>query len=350
MFLLFLVKGINAQNSVENFEGTSTLNNWLSIDCVVKPSVENPVPQGINTSARVLEYYDYGGLWGNIYFDTNQNLHLAAHPEFSFKIYVPSSSITGNQENQVTLKLQNSKTIRPWQTQTLISKPILLDQWQVVTFNFSTDTYENFDAHSPDPIERRDFDRVLLQVNGENNSDLVVAYFDDFYFENNTPLPPPTVYDQLIWSDEFNTDGAVNSNKWFHQTIFPLGNSWFSGEIQHYTNRTSNSYVKNGVLKVVAKKEPFTDQGTTKQYTSARLNSKFAFTYGRVEFRAKLPTGIGTWPAIWMLGKNINEKGAYWQTQGFGTLTWPNCGEMDIMEHWGTEQNKVISAVHTPST
>ena len=101
---------------------------------------------------------------------------------------------------------------------------------------------------------------------------------------------------------------------------------------------------------MVAKKENFTDQGQTKQYTSARLNSKFAFTNGRVEVRAKLPTGVGTWPAIWMLGKNINENGAYRQSQGFGTTPWPACGEIDIMEHWGNNQNYIQSALHTPSS
>ncbi|MEZ4983841.1 MAG: family 16 glycosylhydrolase [Saprospiraceae bacterium] len=65
---------------------------------------------------------------------------------------------------------------------------------------------------------------------------------------------------------------------------------------------------------------------------------------------AKLPTGVGTWPAIWMLGKNINENGAYWQSQGYGTTGWPACGEIDIMEHWGHNQNYVQSAMHTPSS
>ena len=99
----------------------------------------------------------------------------------------------------------------------------------------------------------------------------------------------------------------------------------------------------------MAKKEPFTDQGVTKQYTSARLNSKFAFKYGKVEVRAKLPTGVGTWPAIWMLGKNIIEPGGFWSGT-YGTANWPACGEVDIMEHWGTNQNYVQSAMHTPSS
>ena len=140
---------------------------------------------------------------------------------------------------------------------------------------------------------------------------------------------------------------SLDSNKWFHQVMMP-GSSWFNDEQQHYTDR--NTYVSDGSLKIVAKKESFTQQNITKQYTSARLNSKFAFTYGRVEVRAKMPTGYGTWPAIWLLGKNINERGAYWQTQNFGTTGWPACGEVDLMELWGANPSWVQSAIHTPSS
>ena len=163
----------------------------------------------------------------------------------------------------------------------------------------------------------------------------------------------------LVWSDEFDDNGttyisgvdnAIDDSKWFHQTKLPNGWGWYNNELQHYTNRIDNSYVSDGTLKIVAKKEVFSDQGQTKDYTSARLNSKFAFTYGVVEIRAKLPTGVGTWPAIWTLGKNINENGAYWQQQGYGSVSWPACGEIDIMEHWGKNQNFVQSAMHTPSS
>lgn len=154
---------------------------------------------------------------------------------------------------------------------------------------------------------------------------------------------------ELVWSDEFNTNGAIDQTKWHHQTQLPNGNSWYNGEIQHYTNRQDNSFVGNGTLKIRAIKETFTDQGSTKSHTSARLNSKFAFTYGYVKIRAKLPSGQGTWPAIWTLGQNINEPGGFW-TPTNGTTSWPACGEIDIMEHWGSNQNFVQSATHTPSS
>ena len=159
-----------------------------------------------------------------------------------------------------------------------------------------------------------------------------------------------SVYNTLVWSDEFETDGSIDTDKWFHQTQLPTGNSWYNGEIQHYTNRTVNTFVEGGILKLVAKRETFTDQGVTKSFTSARLNSKFAFTYGRIEIRAKLPSGNGTWPALWMLGKNIKENGAYWYNLGYGTTSWPDCGEVDIMEHWGSNQNYISSAMHTRSS
>jgi beta-glucanase (GH16 family) len=160
------------------------------------------------------------------------------------------------------------------------------------------------------------------------------------------------VYSDLVWSDEFDTNGAVNATKWHHQTQLPAGGSWFNGEVQHYTNQLTNSSVNAGLLSIVAKKEPYTNQGVTKEYTSARLNSKFAFLYGRVDIRAKVPTNQGTWPALWLLGKNVNEDGAYFDSQ-FGTTSWPACGEIDIMEHGITPSQPagyIQSALHTPSS
>lgn len=160
------------------------------------------------------------------------------------------------------------------------------------------------------------------------------------------------VYNNLVWSDEFTTNGPINNSNWFHQTQLPAGGSWFNGEVQHYTNQLTNSSVNNGLLTIAAKKEPYTNQGVTKQYTSARLNSKFAFLYGRLDVRAKVPVSQGTWPAIWLLGKNVNEDGAFFDAT-YGTTNWPTCGEIDVMEYGITPSqpaNYVQSALHTPSS
>lgn len=190
---------------------------------------------------------------------------------------------------------------------------------------------------------------VVVDIVGSVDTDILGVYTVT-YTATDSAANTSSINRTVTVVEPITTIKPLDSAKWHHQTVIPNGWSWFNGEQQHYTNRIENTYVSDGTLKIVALKEQFTDQGVTKQYTSARLNSKFAFTYGRVEVRAKMPTGHGTWPAIWMLGKNITERGAYWETQGFGTTPWPNCGEIDIMEHWGHNQNWVQSAIHNPSS
>ncbi|MGE5518514.1 MAG: family 16 glycosylhydrolase [Candidatus Dadabacteria bacterium] len=136
---------------------------------------------------------------------------------------------------------------------------------------------------------------------------------------------------QLIWSDEFNYNGVPDSTKW----AYDLGGSgWGNNELEYYTNRLKNAHVSNGTLKIVALKENLGDR----EYTSARLltKGKFSTQYGRIETRAKLPSIVGTWPAIWMLGSNSD------------TVGWPQCGEIDIMEHKGSELNKIYGTLHYP--
>ena len=338
---------VYSQNILDDFELGAGISNWVGDNCQLDTNFSNPVSLGINTSAKVMKYHDLGGQYANVRFDIGRNLDLSINHTFSLKIFVPSSGITGAQNNQVSLKLQDGSSATPWSNKTEIIKNISLNQWQIINFNFVTDAYINMDASSPAPILRTDLSRIVIQVNGENNTDQVLAYIDDFEYYDTVSV---SNFSQLVWSDEFNGNGAISNVKWFHQTQLPFGGSWFNGELQHYTNRMVNSSMDGGNLNLIAKRENFTDQGQTKQFTSARLNSKFAFKYGRVEVRAKLPTGVGTWPAIWMLGKNISESGAYWQTQGYGTTGWPACGEIDIIEHWGANQNFVQSAMHTPSS
>ena len=137
----------------------------------------------------------------------------------------------------------------------------------------------------------------------------------------------------LVWADEFDatTASAPDPSKWGYD----LGaGGWGNNELEYYTNRTTNSIVSGGTLKITAIKEALSGSN----YTSARLLSKgkFSFKYGRVEVSAKLPAGGGTWPAIWMLGDNISTAG------------WPNCGEIDIMEHTGNSLNKIYGTLHYP--
>ena len=351
---LLLIPGLKGWSQVQvvfdDFEGNGDITTWFGDACNMDISFANPNIQGINTSATVLKYEDVGGQYANVRFDVSENFDLSVHHTFTLKIFIASGSITGNQNNQISLKLQDGTLGAPWETQSEIIKNVTLDEWQEISFDFENDPYINFNGGSPAPVLRTDFNRIVLQVNDENNFDFVTAYLDDISYDGSVGSCSP--YNNLVWSDEFDGNGPIDNSKWFHQTFIPNGWGWFNGELQHYTDREDNSYVQNGYLHIVAKDETYTDpvQGITKQYTSARLNSKFAFTYGRVEARAKLPEGVGTWPAIWMLGKNINETGAYWQTQGFGTTGWPECGEIDIMEHWGSNQNYIQSALHTPSS
>jgi beta-glucanase (GH16 family) len=129
----------------------------------------------------------------------------------------------------------------------------------------------------------------------------------------------------LVWSDEF--DGtAVNTANWNFETG---GGGWGNNEQQYY--QAKNATVANGELVITAKKE----RVKANNYTSARLTTqnKRQFTYGRMEARIKLPLGQGLWPAFWMLGSNIS------------TVSWPACGEMDIMEHINTE-NTIYGTIH----
>lgn len=341
--LFFFLININAQTPQDDFEGTGNITSWYGDDCGLNTAFSNPYKQGVNTSNTVLKYDDTGGTYANIRFDAASNFDIASNNKFVLKIYVASSSLTGNSPNQISLKLQNGNLAEPWTTQSEIIKPVLLNQWQEVSFDFVNDLYINLDSNSPAPKQRTDFNRVVIQVNGENNANRVTAYLDDFYIESFS-VPAP-VFDNLVWSDEFDGTGIVDGAKWYHQTQLIAGNSWANGEEQHYTNRQVNSYTDNGTLKIKAIKESFTDQGLTKNYTSARLNSKFAFKYGRVEVRAKLTSAAGSWPAIWLLGKNVNETGGYWKNQGFGTTSWPSCGEIDVMEP-NIEKTQILGTWH----
>ena len=141
--------------------------------------------------------------------------------------------------------------------------------------------------------------------------------------------------DILDWYDEFDVDGNPSKSNWTYD-IGTGQSGWGNNELQYYTQRSDNVNVADGLLTISAKKENF--EGAS--YTSARLKtqSKYSFTYGKVEVRAKLPASAGTWPAIWMLGAN------------FTTVGWPACGEIDIMEQKGWDKNTISASLHNLSS
>ena len=155
------------------------------------------------------------------------------------------------------------------------------------------------------------------------------------------PVPPPhdvvAVFTdselawKTVWSDEFDRAGLPDPEKWAYEVG---GHGWGNRELQFYTaDRRENARVEGGKLIIEARREPWEGQ----PYTSARLSSRHRWTYGRIEVRAKLPRGRGTWPAIWMLPV----------TGTYGKGGWPDSGEIDIMEHVGFDPGVVHASVHT---
>ena len=135
---------------------------------------------------------------------------------------------------------------------------------------------------------------------------------------------------QMVWSDEFDYTGLPDAEKWDYDIG---GDGWGNNEMQYYTNRSENARVENGNLVIELRKEAYSGSS----YTSARLVSRHKgdWKYGKIEVRAKLPSGKGTWPAIWMLPTD-------WTYGG-----WPASGEIDIMEHVGYDTQTIYGTVHT---
>jgi beta-glucanase (GH16 family) len=158
-------------------------------------------------------------------------------------------------------------------------------------------------------------------------------YFDDLTLSQTggTPVPAPATQWDIVWDDEFNGT-SINTNLW----TFETGNNggWGNGELEYYTSNSLNAYENGGMLHIVA-----SQQGTNGcQYTSARMKTENAFStsYGRIVWRAALPSGTGMWPALWMLGADFPNPG----------IGWPACGEIDAVEENGATNNLIQSSLH----
>ena len=142
----------------------------------------------------------------------------------------------------------------------------------------------------------------------------------------------------LVWSDEFSgPDGSrPDPAKW---RLDVGGKGWGNDELEYYTRRPQNSFIRGGNLVIQAQRESFTGPDhVTRDYTSARMTTQglFAQAYGRFEARIKIPRAQGLWPAFWLLGNNVGKTG------------WPACGEIDIMENIGRERFSIHGSMHGP--
>lgn len=195
----------------------------------------------------------------------------------------------------------------------------------------------------PDWIERAKKNNITLNawtVNDAEDMDWFIANGFDFITTNEPELlqeriklSPVSNGMKLIWSDEFNGNGLPDSTKWSFEEG---GHGWGNNEKQYYTVAdTLNAKINNGILKIIA----LNQKKEKNNYTSARLTTaqKFAFQYGKIDVMAKLPRGKGNWPAIWMLPMSIKNK----------TESWPLCGEIDIMEHVGKDENMIHTSLHS---
>jgi beta-glucanase (GH16 family) len=172
--------------------------------------------------------------------------------------------------------------------------------------------------------------RYQITFQGDAANSAGSVYFDDLTLTQTSGGKQGNW--NIVWSDEFNGT-TINPSAW----TFESGNNngWGNNELEYYTSSAQNAYVSNGFLHIVALKQSMNGYN----YTSARMKTQglYTATYGRFEWRASLPAGVGFWPALWMMGENIS------------TIGWPNCGEIDVTENNGIALTNVQGSLHSGS-
>jgi beta-glucanase (GH16 family) len=260
----------------------------------------------------------------------------------SYRIYYP---IAGEYEVSLTImnyggaKKITKKSINITTTDFNISFTAEIDNNNPNLVNLVNTSVGDFDSfkwiYRDKQVENESSFAAYFPFAGAYEIELMISKGTDVYSEyKNITISQddPDYFDKMVlaWADEFN-ETAINSNNWKFETG---ATGWGNNELQNYTNG-DNAEIVDGKLIITARK--VNDNYELGSYTSSRIISqgKQEFKYGRIEINAKLPSGTGIWPAIWMLGSN------------FSSMGWPGCGELDIMEYVGYQPNIVHSTVHT---
>lgn len=174
----------------------------------------------------------------------------------------------------------------------------------------------------------------IVFAQGPDNANASM-FFDDLTLNQTGGTPPPASQWNIVWSDEFNSN-SINTKLWAFETNDGCPNlcGWGNAEKEWYS--TNNAYESGGLLHIVAREE--STNGSS--FTSARMKTEGLYytpVCGRIEWRAAMPSGVGMWPGLWMLGSN------------FPTAGWPGCGEIDVAETKGTELTTVHGSLHSGS-
>lgn len=281
------------------------------------------------------EYYSMIWNFGNGDADTTTD------KKKSYKIYYPEigdfdvslrvMDYTGGKETtSKTISITNNDLVVQFTVEPNSDNPNY-----VILTNTSLGEYDSFKwIYLDQEVENETEHEAYFPFAGSYEVELVVDKSNSSFSSIqivNIAQDDPNNEPGLIWWDEFEYTGLPDPSKWNMETG---GHGWGNNELQYYTNSENNAMVDNGILTITAREESMSGR----DYTSARITTqnKFDFKYGRIEARIKLPYGQGIWPAFWMLGTNL------------GSVGWPACGEIDIMEMvGGTSGDKTVySTLH----
>jgi beta-glucanase (GH16 family) len=272
------------------------------------------------------EYYSMIWNFGNGQADTTtdkKKVHVIYYPEAgNYQVSLKLTNYTGGNEYvSKTINIANNGLILSFTADIDPINPNYVQLINTTQGNFDSFKWLYRNIEIDDQMEHL----AYFPSAGEYEIELLVIVSNKEFSHKQTvniAQDDPNYQPGLIWSDEFDYSGFPDPSKWNIETG---GNGWGNNELQYYTNSQSNVAVENDILTITAKEEAVGGR----DYTSARITTqnKFAFKYGRIEARIKLPYGQGLWPAFWMLGSNVSSVG------------WPACGEIDIMEMVGGPGN-----------
>jgi beta-glucanase (GH16 family) len=287
----------------------------------------------------------YQNFSGSVNYDgVYQDIPAQPGDAFTASGWVRTSSgdtLAGGNEGwiEITFRDSNANAIALYRTALMTTDSITagslpVDTWinLAVTNQYDPNTFTNTGpATSLVAPTNTTFVRCQIVFQGDANYSGGSLYFDDIYLTKTTAAPTnvATAWN-IVWNDEF-SGSAINTNHWQFETGNGSG-GWGNNELEYYTSRPQNAYVSNGILHIVAIKESYNNFN----YTSARMKTEnqFSKTYGRFEFRAKLPQGQGYWPALWLFP----------QSSYYGS--WAASGEIDVMENMGSNPTSVLGTIH----